>query len=379
VASDAVDVLFQPLDVGGVRLRNRFVMSPMTRHFSPGGVPGQDVAAYYRRRAEHEVGLIVTEGVGIDHPAAIDATDIPLLHGDAALAGWQNVVDEVHEAGGVIFPQLWHQGVMRERGGPVPDAPSCRPSGLWGPSGRRHSVKDDYVARMLAPTGPMSEQEIADVIAAYACSAANAKAVGFDGIAIHAAHGYLIDTFFWDETNLRVDRYGGDRVGRTRFGGEVVEAIRTAVGPGMPIAFRFSQWKQQDYDARIAKTPQELEQILAPLVDAGVDMFDASTRRFEQPAFDGSSLTLAGWTRKLSGKPTMCVGGVGLDRDLFASRADGAETINNVIDVAARIRNGEFDLVGVGRSLLADPSWIEKVRTGAPFRRYNDVAKQMLY
>ena len=159
----------------------------------------------------------------------------------------------------------------------------------------------------------------------------------------------------------------------------MVEAIRAAVGPDLPIAFRYSQWKQQDYDARIAATPHELEQILLPLVAAGVDMFDASTRRFEQPAFEGSPLTLAGWTRKLAGKPTMCVGGVGLDRDLMASRADGAETVDNVTDVAARIQRGEFDLVGVGRSLLADPGWIEKVRTGTPFLRYDREATKVLY
>ena len=139
----------------------------MTRHSSPGGVPTPDVAGYYRRRAEGGTGLIITEGTGIDHSAALDANDIPLLYGEAALAGWRRVVDEVHQAGGVIFPQLWHQGVMREAGGPQPDAASSRPSGIWGPSGRRHSVADEYVVRMLTPTEPMSEREIADVIGAY--------------------------------------------------------------------------------------------------------------------------------------------------------------------------------------------------------------------
>ena len=110
--------LFTPLSVRGVTLANRIVMSPMTRGFSPGGVPSQDVASYYRRRAEGETGLIITEGVGIDHPSALGEAglgenSIPTLAGAESVAGWRRVTDEVHESGGVIFPQLWHMGPMK--------------------------------------------------------------------------------------------------------------------------------------------------------------------------------------------------------------------------------------------------------------------------
>ena len=141
-----VEPLFKPLQVRGLSLANRIVMAPMTRNFSPRGVPGDDVAAYYRRRAEGGTGLLITEGVGIDHPAALgDAglgeNNLPHLYGDEALAAWKRVVDGVHRAGGKIVPQLWHQGVMREPGtGPHPEAPSARPSGLWGPQGRPGSL-----------------------------------------------------------------------------------------------------------------------------------------------------------------------------------------------------------------------------------------------
>src|SRR5215469_8495239 len=108
-----LEPLFTPITVRGVALRNRIVMSPMTRNFSPRGVPGPDVAAYYRRRAAGETGLLITEGVGVDHPAALGEADLPHIYGEAALAGWQAVVDGVHAEGGVIFPQLWHQGAMR--------------------------------------------------------------------------------------------------------------------------------------------------------------------------------------------------------------------------------------------------------------------------
>ncbi|WP_437677861.1 NADH:flavin oxidoreductase [Sorangium sp. So ce131] len=381
----SIEPLFQPMQLLSITLRSRIVMSPMTRCFSPGGVPGQNVADYYRRRAEAGVGLIVTEGTGIDHPSALGSgaageDDIPVLYGDAALAGWKKVVDDVHAAGGLIFPQLWHMGVLRTPGtGPFPNAPSSRPSGIWGPRDGLHSMPPAYVERMLSPTEPMTESEIADVIAAYARSAAAAKAVGFDGIAVHGAHGYLIDTFLWEATNQRTDTWGGDLVRRTRFGAAVVKAVREAVGPAVPIMFRYSQWKLHDYNARIARTPQELERVLRPLVDAGVDVFDASTRVFSAPAFEGSDMTLAGWTKKVSGKPCMAVGGVGMSRDLMSSIAVGSMPVNNLDQALARFERGEFDLLAVGRSLLADPEWALKARRGEPFTAFSPEHFRQLY
>ena len=369
--SSAIGPLLSPFAVRGLVLRNRFAMSPMTRNFSPGGIPGENVMAYYRRRAAAEVGLIVTEGIGIDHPAAIgagtmDERDTPVLHGDA-IAAWREVTDAVHREGGAIVPQLWHMGPIRRAGtGPCADAPSMRPSGVWGPT-ERARLPPEYLAEMAAPAEPMSERDIAEVIAGYARSAANAVAAGFDGIAIHGAHGYLIDSFLWAATNLRTDRWGGTPAGRARFGAEVVRAIRAAIGPDLPIIFRFSQWKLQDYDARIADTPDELAAILAPLAEAGVDLFDASTRIFSTPAFAGSPVGLAGWARRLTGRPTMAVGGVGLSRDLQSSFTEETHAVDNLDEVVDRFERGEFDLVAVGRGLLMDPRWVVKARTGAAF------------
>jgi 2,4-dienoyl-CoA reductase-like NADH-dependent reductase (Old Yellow Enzyme family) len=378
--------LFEPLAIRSLRLANRIVMAPMTREFSPNGIPGEDVVAYYRRRAEAETGLVITEGVGIDHPAALGEAglgeaDIPHLYGDEALAGWRRVVAAVHAAGGRILPQLWHQGVMREQGtGPHPEAPSLRPSGLWGPVGRQSSVAPDYAARISPPTTPMTDHDIADVIAAYARSALRAKEAGFDGIAIHAAHGYLIDTFFWAETNQRTDRWGGSISNRSRFGAEVVRAIRAAVGPDLPIFFRFSQWKQQDFRARLAQSPHELEQLLTPLADAGVDVFDGSVRYFNRPEFEGSPLNLSGWAKHVTGKLSMAVGGIGLDRGMYDSNRDGrAAASDNTTLLMERFNSGEFDLIAVGRSLLNDPEWARKLRRGEAQLPFDQSKVQTLY
>src|SRR5271170_5383725 len=106
------NALFTPFTLNRLTLANRIVMAPMTRSQSPGGVPGADVAAYYRRRAEGEVGLIITEGTYVDHPAAGFDPRVPSFHGEQALAAWRRVADEVHAAGGLIFPQLWHVGMV---------------------------------------------------------------------------------------------------------------------------------------------------------------------------------------------------------------------------------------------------------------------------
>jgi 2,4-dienoyl-CoA reductase-like NADH-dependent reductase (Old Yellow Enzyme family) len=366
-----LDPLFRPIKLNGLALPNRLAMAPMTRSFSPGNVPTDAVAAYYRRRAEGGTGLLITEGVGVDHPSAIGAGSgagdaVPVLYGEAALAGWRSVVDGVHRAGGFIFPQLWHQGAFRIDGtGPHPQAPTLSPSGTWGPMDGRSTVHPDHLEVYQKPNRAMTEEDIADVVAAFARSAVNAKAAGFDGIAIHGASGYLIDEFFWTKTNKRGDRYGGDMTRRALFGAEIVRAIREAVGPTMPILFRFGQWKQQDFSALIAETPDELGVLLRALSEAGTDMFDASTLYYNKPAFEGSPLPLAAWAKKLSGKPSMAVGGIGLADNLFNSISIGGATVEkNYYEAAERLERGEFDMLAIGRALIADSQWPNKIRAG---------------
>lgn len=371
-AIDRVAPLFQPLRVGKLVLRNRIGMSPMTRRHSPGGIPGEDVAAYYARRATGGVGLIVTEGVGIEDPTALDDPAIPVMYGEAALAGWKRVVEAVHAAGGVIFPQLWHQGPLRDpRRSSGPDLPGLRPSGVWGPVGH-HSLPQDYVELVRPETRPMTDSEIADVIAAFAAAAGNAATLGFDGIALHGGHGYLIDSFLWSGTNRRTDRFGGSPRERATFAVELVRAIRRAIGPDMPIMFRFSQHKQQDYQARLGDTPAELGEILGPIADAGVDVFDASFRVYDTPAFPGSDLNLAGWAKKLTGRLSATVGGIGLSNRLEEMFAGGeTRAVDNLDRLLERFARGEFDIALVGRAMLGDSAWANRVRTGQSFQPFD--------
>ncbi len=212
----------------------------------------------------------------------------------------------------------------------------------------------------------MTQRDLDDVIGAFAEAAAAAERIGFDGVELHGAHGYLLDQFLWAGTNRRTDAYGGDAVARTKFAAEIVAAVRETVSPEFPIIFRYSQWKQEVYGARLAETPEELEAILTPLAAAGVDVFHASTRRYWVPEFEetGSELNLAGWTKKLTGKQTITVGSVGLDGDfLKAFRGEGAP-VKGIEDLLDSLERDEFDMVAVGRALLQDPEWAAKVLAG---------------
>lgn len=369
------EALFQPLQIRGMTLANRIAMSPMTRGFSPDGVPTDDVAAYYERRAKGGAGLIVTEGVAVDHPAALgDAglgeNHIPVLGTAAAIEGWRKVVDRVHAHGGRIVPQLWHQGVMRKPGtGPYPDVPSVGPSGTWGPLGRMTSIDPKSIPDDPRIGEPMTEAQIEEAIEAFVRCAVNAREAGFDGIALHGGHGYLIDNFLWEGTNQRTDRWGGDRARRSEFPAEIVRRIRAAVGEDMPIFFRFSQWKQQDFRATLADNPEELREVLQPLVDAGVDVFDASVRYYNRAAFDGDSACLAGVAKRVTGKLSMAVGGIGINQGMY-DKDKAAAVVSDFAPLLDRFNAGEFDLVAIGRAMIGDPAWAQKFRAGQPTAPY---------
>ncbi len=348
-----VKALFEPFRLGSLELPTRVVMAPMTRSFSPGGVPNSKVVEYYRRRAAAGVGLIITEGTTVGHAAANGYPNVPRFYGEDALAGWKKVVDAVHAEGGKIVPQLWHVGNVRKLG----TEPDASVPG-YGPM---EKLKDGKVV-----VHGMTQADIDAVIAAFAQAARDAQAIGMDGVEIHGAHGYLIDQFFWEGSNQRTDGYGGSLANRSRFAIELIQAVRAAVGPDFPIIFRFSQWKQQDYTARLVTSAEDLGAFLKPLSDAGVDIFHCSTRRFWEPEFDGSDLNLAGWTRQLTGKPTITVGSVGLDGEFlqFMVNTDKVAKPASLENLLERLNKQEFDLVAVGRALLVDADWAVKVRDG---------------
>jgi 2,4-dienoyl-CoA reductase-like NADH-dependent reductase (Old Yellow Enzyme family) len=342
--------LFRPFSLKSLNIKNRIVMAPMTRSFSPDGVPTPEVAAYYRKRAEGEVGLILTEGTVIDRVSSSNDKDIPHFYGTAALAGWDNVIKSVHDEGAQMGPQIWHMGVMENHySGWLPNSPFEGPSGLNKPG--------------FINGKAMTDADIADTITAFGQAAADAKRLGFDCVEIHGAHGYLIDQFFWEGTNQRTDQFGGVNLAeRSRFAIEVIKEVRKQVGEDFALIIRLSQFKPQDYNYKLAKNPAEMEAWLEPMADAGVDIFHCSQRRFWEPEFEGSDLNFAGWAKKITGKATISVGSVGLTGEFLAAFAGESSQPSSLDELMRRMDRGDFDLVAVGRAILADPEWVKKIR-----------------
>ena len=342
-------MLFEPFKLKNCQMRNRIVMAPMTRNQSPGGIPTEEVAKYYERRAKGEVGLIITEGIELSHKSSSAYPNVPRLDSEEARDGWKRVISGIKENNGSVIAQLWHCGGFRKLGmGPDPDVPGYTASGLVKP-GKKVAHE-------------MTADDVKEAIEAYASDAEICENLGFDGVEIHGAHGYLIDNFFWEGTNIREDIYGGSIEKRSNFVKEIVEAIRSRVTNNFIVGLRFSQWKQHDFDAKLAQTPDELEKVIMPPVNAGLDYLHSSMRRFWESEFPDSKENLAYWTKKISDITTIGVGSVGLDSDFIDMMAPANPTS---IDKAIEdISSNKYELIAVGRALISDPNWVIKMKEG---------------
>ena len=342
-------MLFEPYKLKNLNLRNRVVMAPMTRNQSPGGMPTSEVVAYYSRRAKAEVGLIITEGIEVSHEASSAYPNVPRLDTKEAREGWKRVVNGIKENGGSVIAQLWHCGGFRKLGmQPNPEVPGHTASGLVKP-GKKVAHE-------------MTLEDIKQTINAYASDAKYCEEIGFDGVEIHGAHGYLIDNFFWEGTNIRDDSYGGSIEKRSQFVSEIIQAVRSNISQEFIVGLRFSQWKQHDFEAKLAHSTDDLKKVLLSPVESGLDYLHSSMRRFWESEFEGSEENLAYWTKKISNIPTIGVGSVGLDSDFIDMTAPSKPaSIDKAID---DISKEKYDLLAVGRALLSDHEWVLKMKEG---------------
>jgi 2,4-dienoyl-CoA reductase-like NADH-dependent reductase (Old Yellow Enzyme family) len=344
--------LLQPLQVRQLRLPSRFALPGMQRSWCVDGAPDHRLRDYYQRRVRGGAGLIISESCAVDHPSA---TREPLFAqiNAATLPAWREVISAVHDAGGAMFLQLWHQGGVNYGGDAErnPDFTAVSPSGFSDPG---------------VPFGrAATSADLAGIRDSFVRGALHARQAGADGIELHACHGFLLDQFLWPRTNRRTDRYGGPSIaGRAAFPAEVAAAVRAAVGDDFVISIRLSQWKESDYEASIVTSPAELGELTGILRSAGVDIFHVSARRFWEPAFDGSDLGLAGWVKSFTDAAVIAVGSIGLDIDVMATLTgqEGHPTgASRIGELVARFERGEFDLVSVGRSQIGDPDWVTKM------------------
>jgi N-ethylmaleimide reductase len=333
--------LFSPCELNGLTLQNRIVMSPLTRaRADMEGNPGPLQATYYAQRAS--AGLLITEATAV-MPEGRGGAFIPGLWDDRHVEAWRLTTDAVHAAGGRIFCQLWHAGRLGHSSldpqGRAPVAPS--------PMQQAGQV---FTATGMAPYDLAREltlEEIAALLGDYRRAAERAKAAGFDGVELHAAHSYLVDSFLRDMTNRRTDRYGGSIENRTRFLAEVTAEL-VAVWGGARVAVRIAPVGHA-YDAWDSDPEPLFTRVVERLNELGVgwmDMVEGDTgiSRTAEPSFDLQKL-----------------------RRLFR----GATIANNLYtkDMAVdAIREGRADLVAFGVPFIANPDLVERLRIGAPLQ-----------
>ncbi len=327
---------------GGLALKNRIVMAPMTRCFADADLaPIPASADYYRARAD--AGLIVTEATLIA-PEAQGYPGTPGIYSDVQVKAWRRVVDAVHETGGRIFCQLWHTGRLAHSHytGTPPMAPSA--VAMEGPLPR---ARDLYYETPRA----MEAGDIARVQAQYAEAAWNAMAAGFDGVELHGANGYLVDQFLHQQTNRRNDDYGGTPENRARFALEVVDRLLSAIGP---------------YRVGIRLSPQayvNLEYVTGD--EATFDhLLEALNQRrlayVHVAAFDGSR-----HYDYLGGRPVDYVRGR-YTGTVIGCGGYTAETAEN------DLREGHIDLAAFGRSFIANPDLVDRIRAGSALSPYDE-------
>ena len=334
--------LFTPYRLGDLTLKNRMVMAPLTRsRAEAGNVPSKMAVTYYSQRAS--AGLIITEATQIS-AGAQGYVSTPGIHDDAQVAGWKEVTDAVHRAGGLIFVQLWHVGRISHpdfRGGEVPVAPSAiAPRGVQ--TYTANGLQDIPAPRAL------ELNEIPEVVEDFRKAAECARRAGFDGVEVHGANGYLLDQFLEDCTNLRQDAYGGSIDNRARLLFEAIGAV-TSVWGSDRVGVRLSPGgtfndmcdsKPQEHFGHVVKKLAGLGLAYLHLVEPGASqgehaLPDLSASYF-RPMYPGTLIVAGGYTQ---------------------------DRANDVLT------EGLADLVAFGQLFIANPDLPERFRRGAAFNK----------
>lgn len=337
--------LFSPLQLGELSLSNRLVVAPMTRiSAADDGSPTPRMASYYRAFADGGFGLVITEGIYTDRLYAQGYLNQPGLTNAVQAEAWRPVIDGVHAAGGRIVAQLMHAGALSQ--GNRYRGHTAGPSALQ-PKGRQMEF---YRGSGPYPTPiAMSQGAIAEVVAGFVDAAERAAIIGFDGIEVHGANGYLLDQFLTDDVNRRADEYGGGTSARIRLTAEVIRAVRAATGSSYLVGVRISQAKVNDFEHKWAGGEIDAQVVFSALTHAGADYIHTTEFEAWQPAFGSDGPSLAALAKRHGGLPVIANG-----------------SLHDPDRAAALLSTGDADLVSIGRGALANEDWADRVRHGRP-------------
>ena len=342
------EALFENVELGPFKLKNRIFLPPMTRSRSsqPGDVPNALMAEYFAQRAD--AGFMVTEGTQIE-PRGQGYAWTPGIYSQEQIEGWKLVTDAVHKAGSVIFAQLWHVGrVSHSSLQPNEEAPVA-PSAIRADAVKVFIETGPGEGALAEPSEPraLETQEVRELVELYAQAARNAIEAGFDGVELHCANGYLINQFISEHSNKRTDEYGGSLENRLRFLKEVVAAVSDAVGSER-VGVRFAPL--------FASTDEE--RVYLGLVESDPHhTYVEAIKLLESANIAYLSLAEADW----DGAPDLPDAFYQAARDNFSSRIlyAGAYTAEKALSVLGK---GHGDLFGFGRPYIANPDLAERIR-----------------
>jgi len=334
-------MLFTPAQLGPLPLANRIAMAPMTRSRALGNVPNELMARYYSLRAD--AGLLITEGTS-PSPNGLGYARIPGLYSEAQVAGWRQVTDAVHAAGGRIFVQLMHTGRVGHPANLPPGSRLLAPSAIAAPG----EMWTDSEGMQPHPVpAEMTEQDIAAAIQEYAAACKNARSAGFDGVELHGANGYLIDQFLNTASNQRSDRWGGSLDNRIRFAVEVARAAEAAIG-GERVGMRISPYGVFNGMAPDAEMDALYLRLIEALNDIGLAYIHI---------VDHSSMGAPPVSEELKAKLRAAFKG----KYILSGGYDAARA-NADLDA------GKGDLVAFARPFIANPDLVQKLQTGAELK-----------
>lgn len=343
--------LFESTNFGSIELSNRIVMAPLTRMRSsqPGNVPNSLMAKYYAQRAS--AGLIISEATQISQQGQ-GYPGTPGIHSDEQVAGWRQVTESVHAAGGKIVLQLWHVGrvshTSHQPGGGLPVAPSAIKA-----QGGTFSASWKPVA--LETPRALELSELPGIVEDYRRAALNAQQAGFDGVEVHCANGYLLDQFLQDGSNQRNDQYGGSIENRARFPLEIIDAVISVwgsdrVGVRLSPYGTFNDMRDSDPIALFAYVFKQLSARQVAYVHV----------------IEPRSSTAGGSEGVIENVPDTAQ----LFRSVFhgAFISAGGYNAESAKDVVA---NGLADAVAFGRFFISNPDLPAKIKMGVPFTPYD--------
>jgi len=347
------DPIFSPFELKGFRLRNRLGVAPMTRMSSPGdSIPRRDVLDFLVRRARNGAALVYTEAIVTDYESAQGYPGQARLVTQRQIDAWRPVVEAIREAGAVSIMQMFHCGriawnEINPAGRTIAPSPLI-PREANNLTGKPYPVPDE-----------MSQFDIDHVILGFVETARGAVAVGFDGVEIHGAHGYLINEFLSEYTNQRTDKYGGSVANRYRFLHEIIQAVAKVVPENRLLTVRLSDWGVVDMDVSLLGPKEEYQEIIRRVSAEPIDAISVSTYDFREKAF-GTEQNMAQITREATQLPIMICGKI-------YDRATAEEALQDA------------DIALSAKSMLLNPNWVQEVRLGRPLRPYTSEEANIAY